>query len=158
MNPQEALDTLQPAFLMLIEGALATLVPLLLWKLNAWAKSKVHDSRFHCAMDKITTVSESSVLDIGQTYTKAVRKSGKWTDESATEAKRKAMELAKKRLGPAGLKELMGCLGHKEDGVTEVLAGAIESAVVKFKGQNALPTGGHESAEPKDAQPESSGR
>jgi len=144
----QILEIVQPAALTLIEGALGILVPLILWKANAWLKTKVHSSSFSCAMDKVTSITEAAVLTISQAYVKGVRKSGQWNGATASAAKDMALSLAKDRLGPAGLKELMGCLGHDKDGVSEVLSGAIESAVVRFKNKHALPTGGHENAEP----------
>lgn len=130
---QPILDALRPAFLMLIEGAGAALVPLLLWKLNEWAKAKVHDARFHCAMDKVRAVAESSVVDVMQTYVKGVRRTGEWSDEAKAEAKTRAMALAKNRLGRAGLKELRGCLGHDDAGIEDVIAGELEQAVRRVK-------------------------
>lgn len=135
----ELLTTLRPAFLTLIEGAAAVAVPFLLWKLNEWMKAKVHDARFHCAMDKVTTHAEAAVLDTFQSYTKAVRKTGKWDGEAAKVAKDKGLEKLKKLMGPAGMAEIKGCLGQDDEGVQGLLESALETTLVKFKRDGVLP-------------------
>lgn len=129
----QLIELFQPAFILLAEGALAIMVPMLLWKLNSWAKAKVHDSRFHCAMDKLTSHAETAVLDVGQTYVKEVKRSGKWGAEPAAAAKEKAKGRFALLLGPAGLKELKSCLGQDEDGLKALIESALETALVKAK-------------------------
>lgn len=139
----EILAIIQPLALTLIESAGAVLIPLMMWKLNEWGKAKVHDSRFHCAMDKITTHAEAAVMDVMQTYVKGVRKSGKWNGAAAREAKEMGRERMKQMLGPAGLKELKGCLGQDQAGVDGIIDGAMERAVVMLRDRGLMPKGGH---------------
>jgi beta-lactamase superfamily II metal-dependent hydrolase len=123
----------QPILLTFISAVLMTAAPVLLWKLNEWAKAKVHDARFHCAMDKLTTHAERAVLDVGQTYVKAVKREGQWGGAAAQEAKGMARSRLLAMLGPGGLKELKGCLGQDEEGLQQLISGAIEAAVVAAK-------------------------
>lgn len=123
----------RPYLLTAIEGILLVLVPLLGHKLNEWAKAKVHDARFHCAMDKLEKHAEKAVLDVGQTYVKGVRRDGKWGGEAATLAKEKARGQLLTLLGPGGRKELLECLGQDEKGLSGLIDSAIETALVKAK-------------------------
>ena len=130
---QQLATHLQPAFLMIIEGIVMAAVPFILMNFNKWMKAKSHDASFHCAMDKISTHAEAAVLDTFQTYTKAVRKSGKWDAEAATAAKTQGMGKLQGLLGPGGVKELMGCLSQSEEGVKGLLESGLEAAVNKLK-------------------------
>lgn len=140
----EYIDLIQPVLLTLIEGIIAAIVPLLLWKLNAWAKAKVTNAHFKCAMDRVMAVVENAVLDVSQTYVKGVRRNGKWNGEAAKMAKERALELIIKRLGPQVLSELRQCLSHDSEGVASVIEGAVEKVVAMLKARGVLLSGGHE--------------
>lgn len=136
---KEILESAQGPLLTLIEGTLAVAVPFLLLHLNAWLKARSHDARFHCAMDKVTRYAETAVLDTAATYTKAVRATGQWDGEAAKAAKKKGLERLRQLLGPSGLGEIKGCLGHDDDGVAGVLEAGLEQAYVKLKQRGLLP-------------------
>lgn len=131
--------TLQPILLMIIGTAVTAFVPLLMLKLNTWAKSKVHDARFHCAMDKLTQHAESAVLDVAQTYVAAVRREGKWSGDAAAEAKALARGKLTTLLGPTGLAEVKSCLGQSDAGLAQLMESALETALVKAKPLMGLP-------------------
>lgn len=135
-------DVLQPFALTVIEAAFAAFVPVAFWYLKQWMEARVHDARFHCAMKKLTTYAEIAVLEVGNLYTKELRRSEFWTKEHGAKAKERARALFKRLLGPAGLMELQRCLGHTPDGVATVMDGALERAVALAKHHRMLPEGG----------------
>lgn len=136
---QQVWLTLQPILLMVIGTTLSAFVPLLMLKLNTWAKSKVHDARFHCAMDKLTQHAESAVLDVAQTYVAAVRREGKWSGDAAAEAKALARGKLMTLLGPTGLAEVKSCLGQSDAGLAQLVESTLEAALVKAKPLMGLP-------------------
>lgn len=144
---KEILEALQGPLLTLIEASAAAAVPFILYHFNAWMKARSHDARFHCAMDKVTQYAETAVLDIAARYTKGVRSSGKWDGDAAAQAKDLGLAKLQGLLGPAGLNELKGCLGHDAEGVTGVLEGGLEKAYIKLKQAGLLP--------PKNGEPTS---
>jgi hypothetical protein len=81
-----------------------------------------------------------AVNEVAQVYADAIkdaRKDGKLTDEEKAEAKRLAIEAAKRNLGPPGIKRLGRVLGIED--VTDWIAGKVESAVKLTKPAPVLP-------------------
>lgn len=135
-------DVLQPFALTVIEAAFAAFVPAAFWYARQWMAARVHDARFRCAMEKISTYAEIAVLEVGNLYCKEARRTEFWTNEKGVAAKVRARAVFERLVGPAGLKELQRCLGHTPDGVEAVTDGALERAVALAKYHRMLPEGG----------------
>lgn len=149
----QLLEVIQPAMLTIIESVVAVAVPLIVWKLNAMLKAKTNNVRFRCAIDAVSTIAEASVLEVGQTYVKGVRRDGKWNGKAAGDARKLGLFRMREMFGPKGLKNLKGCMGQDDDGINSVLNTALELAVVKLKHSGLLPSGGHEDGPIQGAQP-----
>lgn len=106
-------------------GALATWVT---WKLKDWLNAKVHDARFHCATEKISHFTANAIAEAEQTTVKQLKKDGKWDVEKAKTVRDSVVDVVKRHLGPQGLKELKGCLGHDE----KVIEGMIRTQIESF--------------------------
>jgi hypothetical protein len=119
------------------------LIPMLMWQIKNWIKSKSHSASFNCAMDKVFTTLETSILNVGHTYVKEVKASGTWGGESAAIAKVMAVKQAKEMLGSRGLGEIKGCLGLKDDAALDgMFEKALESVLAKTKLAGLIGPGG----------------
>lgn len=116
---------------------LATAVSALItWGLRhviALLKAKSHDARFHCAMDKVETVTVDAVMNAEQTVVGDLRKGGKVDSETGKKALAAALETARSNLGPRGIAELRDCLGLDPPAIDRLLSTRIEREVLRRK-------------------------
>lgn len=117
----------------LAETAMYVLVPILMWQIKSWVRSKTHSASFNCAMEKITTSLETAVLNVGHTYVRDVKSSGSWGGDAGAAAKAMAISQAKGMLGARGLAEIKGCLGLKNEGLDEMFQMQLETVLAKTK-------------------------
>lgn len=136
----QLLEAIQPVVLSLVEIVLGLLVPVFAWKVNSWIKARVKVEMFRAVMDRVTAYAETAVLDVGQTYVKGVRKSGKWDGNASRTAKERARKLIKDLVGEQSLKELQRCLKQNSGGIDRLLDGVLEQTVARMKNQGLLPS------------------
>lgn len=122
---------LQELLLMLIHGILTIVIPILLFQLRKKLSIWIKDSRYRAAIDKIATVCSLAVVDVAQTYTKRVRKSGQWSGDAANEAKALAVQKVKDILGPNGIANLASAT--ESTNIEALISSSVESAYVQAK-------------------------
>lgn len=113
--------------------AISSLATWAMWQGIAWLKSKVHDARFHCAIEKLGRTTEDAVLEAQQTTVARLRKDDKWGAATAAGVRDDVFSVVKRHLGKKGLAELRGCLGSSDEVIDGRIRTMIESAVAKSK-------------------------
>lgn len=117
---------------LLILSALVTgLIVPMIYKLGAlatmWVESKTHSAAFACATEKLTALVAEAVLDTEQSLVKKLKEAGQWDATAMGSARDSAYDSVVRNLGPAGLKEVMGCLKLDESGLAGRISGMIEA-------------------------------
>ena len=98
-----------------------------------WLKGKSHDARFHCAMDKIGSLTEAAVLEASQTTVKRLRAADKWGANTAAGVRSDVVDVVKRHLGSKGWAEVKSCLGQSNEVIEGMIRTQIEAQLAKLK-------------------------
>lgn len=122
--------------------ALKALLPILLtWaaaRFDHFVRSKVKNDKLQALLLRIDDAASTAVLAIGQTYADGLSRGlsdGKLVKAEADEAKRRALDEAKRQLGPEGWAkwcELLGGSVRGEEGLSARIEAALKRAKTRF--------------------------
>lgn len=137
---QEAITTIILATVTLISGLVVQLMYRLKPKVIAYVESlshkiesEAHSASFKCAGEKLYSLAYNAVEQVHQEVVKPMKKAGIWDETVKSTAKKTALEIAMRNLGPKGLEELKVCLGQDEDSIRAQMGTFIEARVKAAK-------------------------
>lgn len=104
-----------------------------LYQAVGWIKGRTHDARFHCAMDKLTTLTEAAVLEAQQTTVRTLQEMQNWDANTAQAVRDQVVGVVKRHLGKQGLDEVKSCLGQTEAVIEGMIRTQIEAMLAKIK-------------------------
>lgn len=113
--------------------AAGSLASLGLYHVIGWVKGKSHDARFHCAMDKLGTITEAAVLDASQTMVRVLKKQDRWDAAAGRQVRDDVADAIKGHLGSKGWAEIKGCLGKDDREIESLIRTMIEAQLAKLK-------------------------
>lgn len=94
---------------------------------------KTHNERLAGILDRVSTVAQTIVKDVFNSYVAPIQAAGKWDDASAAVARNKAVATLKSYLGEKGIAELAAALGANAS-VTDFLETIVEGAIHDAQG------------------------
>lgn len=139
MPVADALSNAVQTVVVAVLGLLGTVIVSLLTagsrKLIAWldakakeSESNAHYAAFKCATSKLETLTKNAVIEVEHTLVREAKAQKTWGADAARKARDTAVGIVIRHLGPKGLQELEGCMGH----ATDVIEGIVRTLVERF--------------------------
>jgi len=121
-----------------VSGIVLALLGFGVYRATGWLKASTHNEQMQGVWDRLSKAAMRIVADVNQSYVEPLKKAGKWNDETAAEAKKKAIEKLRSYVGPKGLGVLAYVAGFEDENLDDLLETFVESEVGTQKAIQAL--------------------